>query len=395
MIVLIALTLTVGAAAQQRQRQPAPPPLPKQPVTTDPAAAGPYDKLPPRDQELVRMVQLQVAQQIEQIRTGQARQRDRAQATILHLHRQLLVPLDAGRNRGISLRDANRILADWAREIRLARLGAELGPDAVARLRKFRDAKPDILDRLIADDPQTQLEGFRLLHQWPDPSRLAEPLIQRALRDHPDLAWQAVLLLHKNRYISPATLDGLLLTFDNCSAMLQHPEQTPQSIRATTILRDQILQVLPKFDDPRLSPILLQGLLDSPSASLAGPTIDWLTRRNALGAVPVLMDHLHDDAPVTTVRNPNAEPYTHTANDALLYGVLKMTDQPFADYDLNVKTHPTTGHVHTIGFADDQTRKAAIEKLRSWWVDHRDKPPYNKTEPIIMRNYGIKETVSD
>jgi len=365
MALLIALTLAPTAGAQQRPRQPAPPPLPKQPAATNPAVASPYEKLPARDQELVRMVQLQVTQQIEHIRTGQARQRDRAQTTVLLLHRQLLVPLDGGRNRGISPRDAKRILADWSREIQLARLGTELGPDAAGQFRKLRDAKPDILERLISDDPRTQSEGLQLLQQWPDPSQLAGPLVLRILRDmNPEHISRIVALFQRDRYISPDALDGLLACNDQA-----HPA-----------LRQQILQVLDKFEDPRLPPILLQAMLAHRYVTIADPVAAGLKKHNALGAIPVLMDSLRDDAPVSPNGRIDNQAVTSSANDSLLYGVLKMTDQRPGDYGL--MTRIVNGRVMAIGFATGQAREAAIEKLRAWWAQHRDKPPYSDAEPI-------------
>jgi len=388
---LAALALTSGAGAQRRPV----PPLPKQPVTTrpasgpattwptaPPAAPNPLAGLSPQDQELVRMVQLQVTQQIEQIRTGQARQRERAHQTIFQLHHQLLVPLDASRNRGIAPRDASRLLADWSREIRLVRVGIELGPAATVRLRKLRDTKPDILERLISDDPAAQSEGFRLLQQWPDPNQLAEPLVLRTLRNNPSLARQALLLFQKDRYLSPAALEGLLPAYEDCLAALQRREQNPPSATAAqAALREQILQVLPKFKDPRLPPVLLQTLLDHRYINIAGPVADGLVKNNALGAVSVLMDNLRDDEPIM---RSGAGTMTYSANDALLYVVLKLTGLPPGDYGLRVDVF--NGRVATIGFADDEVRKTAIEKLRTWWAENRDKPPYCDAKPIRVRN---------
>jgi len=363
-----------------------PPPVrPPAVLTTRPAASRPADDpaagLSTRDRELVRLVQIEIAAQVRQMRTGNARQRDRAGKSILNLHRQILLPLIAAQEKTkiLSTRDLQRVLTEWAWDLRLARLGAELDAESVARLRKLRSAKPDIFAHLIAADPAVQVVGFHKLQAWPDPDRLAEPLMLRALRDmNPLLVQQAVVLMQKDRYRSQDALEGLLEAYDGRAMAVRY--EPPETVLFS--LRMQMLPVLGKFDDPRVEPILLQGLLQRYGTSRAVALADELARRGARGAVAAIMDSITDsDLLVLTRTTGGGVTSTYASADPLLYAVLMLTDQDTYDYGLAVPRN-NKGVLLQIGFEDLQARQAAVEQLRTWWAENRNKPPYSTTDPI-------------
>ncbi|MCL2701051.1 MAG: hypothetical protein FWE88_05090 [Phycisphaerae bacterium] len=360
------------------------PPLPKPTPTTRPATtqpANPAAALTPADQELLRMVQLEVAQQMQQIRTGRARQRDRAQAAILQLHRQLLLPLDAAHGKTLATRDYRNLLATWAREVRLARLGVELGAEPMARIRKLQTAKPNIFELLISDDPAAMNVGFNTLRGWSDPDKLAEPLVTRALRNsRPEYMDQLLAVYQLNRYLTPATLDGLLEIYHGQSAP-RRPGQTPQqAANALANLRQQILPLLCKFEDDRIPPILLHAVMEYRHIYQTAPLIEGLVKNKAHGAIDVLMSATGRGSAGAVQGKIGAQTVTYVTDDTLLYAVLKLTGQSPDLYGLKVQNYQ--GRISMIGFTDDESRKAAMEMLRLWWDGQRDQPPYNDAPPV-------------
>jgi len=103
--------------------------------------------------------------------------------------------------------------------------------------------------------------------------------------------------------------------------------------------------------------------------------VDSLVKYKAIHAVPGLMAAIPDNDTITSTIRSNDETWTQASSDAAIYAVLRLTGQNPADYDMTAVLYNNT-RLQRLGFADNDARAAAAAKLKTWWAEHKDKPPY-------------------
>jgi len=376
MLLTIAMTGTSPAAAQNAAA----------PIT------APTTTRSPQDQELLRLVQQEVAQQVEQLKSDSPQQREQAQRALAALHRQLLPPLEtAARAQTLAPAEFGRLLTQWDHDIGQARIGTELGPELAAKLRQLRDARPDLVARFYSDDPVSRCVAVGRLWGWPDPQLLGEPLIVAALRDaQRDFDQYTVyrilnLLLKRDdpRYLTPAVMNELLPILDGAAMLQLHRDHLAKyggyGAELLDAYRLHIAAVLSHFEDDRLPPLLLAVLVesqrharDNDGASLA---VDGLVKNKAVGAIPALMKAL-ETTPLTVDNRPNS------AVEMLVYAVLRLSGQSLDEYEMKTAKGQNRWVFDRPRFADDKARAAGVAKLQTWWKANRDKPPHDTAKRI-------------
>ncbi|MCL2700492.1 MAG: hypothetical protein FWE88_02230 [Phycisphaerae bacterium] len=377
------------------------------------AATTSAPALSPRDEELVGLLTREVAQAVEQMRSGSPQRREQAQRTLAEFHRQLLPPLEAAAAGTLAPADFARLLTRWDHDIAQARIGATLGPDMAEKVRRLRDARPDIATRFFSDDPVSQGVVFRRLLSWPDPHRLVEPLAIQILRDaqqdfdqdvlHPLLSFLS--RKDNSHYLTPAVMSALLPLCDGQSLMRRHGDHPHvRGANGTWQLngyRQQVAALLVQSDDDNLPPLLLAILLECLShgqlASQCSPLVEGLVHHKAHGAIPVLLEAIDVRVEEIEKRKKEAQQrgevddgrvtpdqmITNTALDMLIFAVLRLSDQSLDDY--RVKTSRGSMGWQAVvkpKFEIDQDRVDSIAKLRTWWDTDGSRPPYDTAKRV-------------
>ena len=362
--------------AQKKVTRPAPAP------TTQPSEAD----LSTQDQELVRMLRQEVEQQVKQMHSDRPREREMAQQSLQQIHQQFLMPLEVARKSNLSVGEYNEALADWIMEIRLAQMGSEMGMNQMAKVRKMRQVKPDILNLLISDDPRRQVAGLNMLHSWDDPEQLAEPLVIRAMRNNGFEAFQYVIsLVSRDRYTSTAMLDVLLDLYDGKITRPISPTSPYAYLSDPANIRSQLIPVLSRFEDKRLPQILLGALMDRNNRQCyqASPIIAGLVKNKAIGGIPWLMENMTID-PVYSTTAWNNQKVTMAMVDSIIVAAIRISGQKDDDY--KVKSISYGGPMSQFGFETEEARKDAVEKLRKWWEANKDKAPYRNASKIVPQS---------
>ena len=98
--------------------------------------------------------------------------------------------------------------------------------------------------------------------------------------------------------------------------------------------------------------------------------------------IPVLVERLGKNQYPQFQKTYDGIVITYNQDDHALYILLRLTKQSPLDYGLQPPGYVAGlgGNVErTLGFdaADPKARDAAYEKMRQWWQEHKDQPPYN------------------
>lgn len=351
-----------------------------------PTAVPTVADLSTQDKELVRMLRQEVDQQVKQMHSDRPREREMAQQSLLQIHQQFIIPLEVARKASLPAAEYNEALSEWIMEIRLAQLGSELGMDQMAKVRKMRQIKPDVLNLLISEDPRRQVAGLNLLHSWNDPDQLAEPLVVRAMRSNSFEAFQYVIsLVGRDRYTSTAMLDVLLDVYNGKMTRSISPTSPYAYLSDPMNMRYQLMPVLGKFEDKRLPQILLGALSDRNNRYCyqSSPAIAGLVKNKAIGAIPWLMENMTIDQVYSTT-TWNNQKVTMAMVDSIIVAAIRISGQKDEDY--KVKSIGYGDSRSQFGFETEEARKDAVEKLKKWWEANKDKAPYRNASKIVPQS---------
>ncbi|HUT56529.1 MAG TPA: hypothetical protein VNA25_01500 [Phycisphaerae bacterium] len=280
---------------------------------------------------------------------------------------------------------------DCCIECRLVRILAYLPPASHDQLRQFRRSQPEILDKLLSHNASHCASALRSISPKTDPNGLAEPLMALMLR-HPvaPLAAEAALAAARCEYRSPGViegLDGMMERFRNYHQTYDH-----RNVHEAVPPFDAAMIALRAIGGPATTPVLLRQLN---LARNQGDTI-LAIKRSALTAEALVAtgDKRAIDPLVQSLESGGGRWWLWRArerdgntspDDHALHVAMRLTGQSLDSYRMiQVKGF---GFVHA-AFLTGADRRAAYKKMRKWWSDHRNLPPYKGVQPLRVPARG-------
>lgn len=320
------------------------------------------------------------ARLVAELGSDRVTRRQAAQQALLGLFEQYLDALvDA------SHAELARVLLDKAAtETIFQSLQAEMSPQLREQLLKAGAAMPRIVDDLFSFERVRNLIAVRALSKLQDKALqpLAEPLLIYCVNhSSSDLSIAACEVAAGGLYSSDELVDalgGILagstnVYFNWSQVLFQSAQRYAPSLA---------LDSLKAIHTPRSAATIL-------TAMTGGQTYDvwrWLVLSNALGesgdksVISALVAGLDGESLAQGgVVRPNGKPLTVTDRDCRLSTALKLTGQKPEDYGMVYTDAPFGAGVQVPrvwGFEKEGDRTAAIRKLKQWWEQNKDKPPY-------------------
>jgi hypothetical protein len=354
-------------------------------ATAAPGAAQPVG--PPID------LQVELTETVGRLADALGREADREQAAdaLLTLQRAVLEPVRQHAGDGdaeVRLR-ARQTLAEVLLRTRMQRVLAHLPADQEAKLRALRRARPQLFEDVFSDDLPRRIDAVKRIAETDDPDALAEPVVTLCL-GHPsdELATAAAVAAGTGRYRSDAVVAKLVRMLDRDSAPPYRSRYSYDSSSAQQLA----VTALRKIASPSAVPALLQRMKSNPRMGDAGLDIaETIGASGELGAIPHLLEMLRD----TRVRGSfsvNEIKVTRAPCDPALLALVRLTGQDPARYGFVLYEQRNW---RLFGFSEYDDRNKALARFRTWWAEHKDRPPYDAIEPVELpeRSLGVARRV--
>jgi len=148
----------------------------------------------------------------------------------------------------------------------------------------------------------------------------------------------------------------------------------------TANLKWLALDTLAKIGPPkRVAPLLLDHMHRDPEFFRCHAYTRALVATRDPRLVPAIVVRLGKNLNKGSTVGDGGKTYSLRMDDHYLYILLQLTGQPPKAYELNVSA---SNRNMLLGFATDEARTAAYEKMRTWWAEHNDQPPYKDLDPL-------------
>jgi len=268
-------------------------------------------------------------------------------------------------------------LAQCARRTREELLLAELSPEQREKLLEFRQWQPRLYAEAISEPYDRRAAAISGLMKRNDPRQLAEPLLVMALRSPRSEPQRAALnVIAQKRYpptddLIDAMTDLVLASSGISYYYASLRDSYGESRQPPAAMAHQQLRI---WKPARITPRLMGTLLDGNMP--ADGIVDLLAAIGDARCVPTIAALLkNSSSPIHTVyenqRNDNDKNVSRTRGDALLYLLLRLTNQSPAAYGMVSMPYATAYDAY--GFEKTADRKEALALARQWFEDNKER----------------------
>ncbi|MGC9454205.1 MAG: HEAT repeat domain-containing protein [Phycisphaerae bacterium] len=308
---------------------------------------------------------------------------EEAADSLVNLHKALLEPLrehadDADPE--VRLR-AMQTLSDAVLRTRILRVLAHVPQENEIKLRRFRQAHPQLFEDVFCDDLNRRSQAVARIATIEDPDALAEPLLVMCL-GHPskEMRTAAAMAATTGQYRSDALVEKLVEMVKTQGFEARHVYRYDDSEASAGTLA---VTALKEIGSPAAAPALVEMLSGRSRGyyyAMEVEIAETLAATGELGAIPHLMELL-EATQIYGSMDTGEIRITRARCDGPLLALVYLTGQDPSRYGfVLVEQYWQT----MFGFTDAEDRAKAIERFRNWWDEHKDQPPYADIVPIEL-----------
>lgn len=330
-----------------------------------------------------------VSELVAEFKHPAQRQRQKAQQGILRTYRGFLSGIrESSGSGGAGAAGAPTTLENCISQARFYDHVASLTAAGRTSMLKLRQVHGGAMSELFARDLRTASTAAKRILADGEVAD-CEPLLLYCLGHHsPVMARLAAEAAATGKFRSDVVVDALMgiLMKAGSSSWYHFTVNTTQAPSIEVLS----LRAVNKIGSKRALPGLLAMLVDDAgTVDYYRPTVlsEAVMAIKDDAMIPVLIEAL-DRPAARTPQVLHVNPATKatvswTPADHIIVAVLGATDQDPADY--KVVSVPLSGQkINIKGFVNEADRTAAKAKLKKWWQDNKDKPPYKDIQPLVL-----------
>jgi len=286
----------------------------------------------------------------------------------------------------------NAILATLKDSLSEAAIASELAhcrKEQREKLLKFRRKHPDIFMDMFSLNWRRQFNALKKIRDLKDTEALAEPIVVDAMSHPcPQVADEALSIAATGRYRSDKLVDALC----KIAFKIKTREWTSIIYSSNTHKQQRLaLLALKAIRSRRAAPTILAMILEPDTRYnyyryyRDSILLELLVDTGEKRAIPHLLEALHKQG--NNSKNSwrhNNKRVTWRRKDTLLIAVIRLSGQDPSAYGIVQKSFKYRMKVTQIGFYSEKDRTKAVKRINDWWAKHKDTPPYNKLEPLVL-----------